>query len=248
MTRPSIDDYFIGFARQAGTRATCDRGKSGAVIVVQGQVVSTGYVGAARGLDHCDDVGHLIRKVEYLDETEFYCPRGACSGCDACTMRQPIREHCMRGVHAEGNAIVQAAKLGNAINGGTLYCKMEPCLRCCGDIINAGIVRVVAEFKYHGAALTREWFEKAGVELVVLNDETATYDKTRKKGLGTANYVICHWDTFDNESMTVGNAPTLKEAVAWVEKEYKGRIRHDGADRVDIVHHGGNIVRQFRVG
>ncbi|MGW8178170.1 MAG: deoxycytidylate deaminase, partial [bacterium] len=82
-------------------------------------------------------------------------------------------EHCVRTAHAEGNAIVQAAKRGIAVAGGTMYCKMEPCLRCCVDIINAGIVRVVAEYEYHGAALTREWFKQAGVELVVLNRQEA---------------------------------------------------------------------------
>lgn len=181
-SRPTRDQYFMGFARQAATRATCDRGRSGAVIVVGGQVVSTGYVGAARGLDHCDDVGHLIRLVIYLDEEvhEDDAPlsdRGLFERIDSdgIVRVSPIREHCIGTAHAEGNAIVQAAKHGIAINGGTMYCKMEPCLRCCVDIINAGIVRVVAEYRYHGGRLTRKWFEKAGVELSVLNDEEPDY-------------------------------------------------------------------------
>ena len=154
--RPSRDEYFMGFARHAGTMGTCDRGRSGAVIVLDKQIVRTGYVGAPRGLPHCDDVGHLIRKVTYEDGT--------------------VHEHCVRTAHAEGNAVVQAAKDGVAIKGATLYCKMEPCLACATDIINAGIVRVVAEFRYHGAGLTRDWFKAAGVRLDVMNDEEANYE------------------------------------------------------------------------
>jgi len=202
MSRPGLDEYFMGFARQAAARATCDRGRSGAVIVVDGQVVSTGYVGAAKGLPHCDDVGHLIREVTYLDEGKGFSIGDSCPRCDSgvlekkpgteeslkcingcgCTFlhdRGPVREHCMRTAHAEGNAIVQAAKHGIAINGGTMYCKMEPCLRCCVDIINGGIKRVVAEYRYHGAAVTREWFKLVGVELVVLNDENAKYEEKK---------------------------------------------------------------------
>jgi dCMP deaminase len=155
--RPSLDEYFLGFARHAGTRSTCDRGKVGAVIVKDNQVISTGYAGAARDLPHCDETGHLIREVKYEDNS--------------------IHQHCMRTAHAETNAIVQAAKHGVAVNGSTLYCKMEPCLNCCVNIINAGIKRVVAEYRYHGADLTREWFAKAGVQLDVINDEEAEYSK-----------------------------------------------------------------------
>jgi len=156
MTRPSNDEYFMGFARQAATKATCPRGRSGAALVQDKQVVSTGYVGAAAGLPHCEDVGCLIREVRYEDNT--------------------LHEHCMRTAHAEGNALIQAGRHGIITKGGTIYCKMEPCLRCCVDIINAGIVRVVAEYQYHGAAMTRDWFVGAGVELVVLNEEEATYE------------------------------------------------------------------------
>jgi len=155
--RPGLDEYFMGFARQAAARATCDRGRSGAVIVLDKQVVRTGYVGAPRGLPHCDEVGHLIRKITYEDGT--------------------VHEHCVRTAHAERNAIVQAAKDGVAIKGATLYCKMEPCLACATDIINAGIVRVVAEYRYHGAELSRDWFRVAGVQLNVMNDKEASYDQ-----------------------------------------------------------------------
>lgn len=157
MTRPTKDEYMMEIARAAATRGTCDRGKSGACIAVDGTVVSTGYVGAARGLAHCDEVGHLMHHVVYEDGTPH--------------------EHCVRTAHAEGNALIQAAR--QVVKGGTIYCKMEPCMRCAVDIINAGIVRVVAEYRYHGAATSRDWLRAAGVELVVLNNEEQPY--SRKK-------------------------------------------------------------------
>lgn len=157
MERPTLDEYFMEFTRAAAKRATCPRGRSGAVLTKDRQVISTGYVGAAKGLPHCDKVGCLIRVVTYEDGT--------------------THEHCMRTAHAEGNTIIQAAKHGISTRGATLYCKMEPCLRCCVDIINAGIIRVVAEYRYHGAKKTREWFKLAGVKLEVLNpDKDATYE------------------------------------------------------------------------
>lgn len=155
--RPNWDEYFMEFVDTAAKRATCNRGKSGAVIVFDKQVVSTGYVGAARGLPHCDEAGHLMRKVTYEDGS--------------------VKEHCMRTAHAEGNAINQAAKRGVSTNGATIYCSMEPCLRCCVDIINAGIVRVVAKRRYQAAAMSREWLKTAGVQLDVLIDEEPEYSR-----------------------------------------------------------------------
>ncbi len=156
MKRPSWDEYFMQIVDAVAQRATCDRGKSGAVIVKDKQILSTGYVGAPAGLPHCDEVGHLMMK--YIDD----------SGKESM--------HCVRTTHAEQNAIVQAAKHGIAINGGTIYCTMEPCLTCAKMIINAGIKRVVAKKRYHAAQLTREFFKQAGVKLEVLNDEVMKYN------------------------------------------------------------------------
>jgi dCMP deaminase len=153
--RPSWDDYFIEISRTVAKRATCDRGMSGAVIVRDKQILTTGYVGAAAGLPQCDEVGHLFQEV--INE------KGVKS------------KHCVRTSHAEQNAIVQAAKIGVSIKGATMYCKMVPCPVCARMIINAGIVRVVAEKHYHGAGLTYDMFEQAGVELEVLRDELETY-------------------------------------------------------------------------
>ncbi len=153
--RPSWDEYFIGIMHAVADRATCDRGKAAAIIVKNNRILSTGYVGAPAGLPHCDEVGHLLQDVINEDGS--------------------VSKHCVRTTHAEQNAIVQAARHGVSIDGSTLYVKMEPCFTCAKMIINAGIKRVVAEYRYHRAQLTREFFKKAGVELVVLNDSVLKY-------------------------------------------------------------------------
>jgi len=157
--RPTWDEYWLGILDKVAERGTCDRGKSGAILVDSDQqIIATGYVGAPRGLPHCDEVGHLIREVKYEDGS--------------------IHQSCHRTAHAERNAVVQAAKRGVSVRGSTLYCTMEPCVSCATDIINAGIKKVIAKYEYHGAALTREWFSGTGVELVVINKRRLHYDKT----------------------------------------------------------------------
>ncbi len=153
--RPNWDEYFIGIMKQVGRRGTCDRGKSGAVIVRDKRLLSTGYVGSPIGIPHCDEVGHEMHTVTNPDGT--------------------TSQHCIRTAHAEQNAIVQAARHGTSIDGATVYCKMEPCHTCAKMIINAGIKRVVCEKKYHGAKLSREILKKAGVKLDVLYGEIEKY-------------------------------------------------------------------------
>lgn len=157
MPRPSWDEYFLEVMKSVAARATCDRGKSGSVIVKDKRILSTGYVGAPVGMSHCDDVGHMLKRVIHEDGTESM--------------------HCLRTVHAELNAITQAAKFGISIEGATLYCKMEPCLTCAMAIINSGIKRVVCETQYHVAQETRELFREASIELVVVNDKIEEYEK-----------------------------------------------------------------------
>ena len=154
--RPTWDEYFMEVARTVAKRATCDRGKSGCVIVRDRQILVSGYVGSPKGLPHCDDVGHLFKKVIHDDET--------------------ITNHCMRTVHAEQNAICQAAKLGISLNEATLYCKMTPCRTCAMLIINCGIRRVVCEKKYHAGAESEEMFRTAGVELEFFEDMVERYE------------------------------------------------------------------------
>jgi dCMP deaminase len=154
--RPSWDEYFMNIARAVALRATCDRGKSGCVLVKNKRILSTGYVGSPIGLPHCDEIGHFMKTVYDKEGHES--------------------QHCVRTTHAEMNAIVQAARHGISIDGATIYCKMEPCLDCAKAIINSGVKRVVCERKYHAAETTREFFKDAGVELVVLNPEVEKYE------------------------------------------------------------------------
>ncbi|MCA1951074.1 MAG: cytidine/deoxycytidylate deaminase family protein [Treponema sp.] len=154
--RPSWDEYFMEVCNAIAKRATCDRGRSGCVIAKDNQLLVTGYVGAPAGLPHCDEVGHQLKKMVHEDGT--------------------ITTHCVRTVHAEQNAICQAAKRGIAIEGATLYCKMTPCRTCTMLIINCGIKRVVCQKKYHDAKDSEDMFEKAGIVLEYINTETETYE------------------------------------------------------------------------
>lgn len=155
--RPSWDEYFMELANAAAKRATCDRGRSGCVIVKDKQILVTGYVGAPTGLSHCDEVGHLFKKTIHEDGSE--------------TM------HCVRTVHAEQNAICQAAKRGIALEGATLYCRMTPCRVCAMLIINCGIKRVVCEKKYHAGVESEEMFKQAGIQIEFFEDDILKYDK-----------------------------------------------------------------------
>jgi dCMP deaminase len=137
-------------------RATCDRGRSGCVIARDRQLLVTGYVGSPAGLPHCDDVGHQLTTITYDD--------GHTS------------QHCVRTVHAEQNAICQAAKLGVSIEGATLYCRMTPCRTRAMLIINCGIRRVVCERKYHAGAESEEMFRTAGILLEYKHEEIQKYE------------------------------------------------------------------------
>jgi len=154
--RPNWDEYFLGLIEPIGKRATCDRGRSGAVIVsLNNTILSTGYVGSPPGQPHCDQVGHMMKTV--VDE------KGNQS------------QHCVRTLHAEENAILQCAKDGVKIEGATLYCKMTPCYNCAMRIVRVGIKRVVAQKRYHADELSVKLFKDAGVELIVVDNATEEY-------------------------------------------------------------------------
>ncbi|MFH1671273.1 MAG: cytidine/deoxycytidylate deaminase family protein [Candidatus Portnoybacteria bacterium] len=154
--RPSWDDYFLEIANTAAKRATCDRGRSGCVIARNRQLLVTGYVGSPMGFSHCDDIGHMIRKVTRENgETS---------------------EHCVQTVHAEQNAICQAARRGVSIEGSTLYCRMTPCRTCAMLLINCGIERVVCERRYHQAEESEEMFKLADIQLEYKFNETQEYE------------------------------------------------------------------------
>ena len=121
INRPSWDEYFFQIASQVATRSTCMRRQVGAVLVKDKQILSTGYNGAPRDISHCIDVGCL--------RDELNVPSGE-------------RHELCRALHAEQNAIAQAALHGVKIEGSTLYCTHQPCSLCAKMIINAGIVEV----------------------------------------------------------------------------------------------------------
>jgi dCMP deaminase len=153
--RPTWDEYFMEVADTVSKRATCDRGKSGCVIVRNKQILVTGYVGSPKGLPHCDEAGHLMKKVVHEDGSST--------------------DHCVRTVHAEQNAICQAARLGISLEGSTLYCRMTPCRTCAMMIINCGIVRVVCERKYHAGSESEKMFKDAKIKLEYNFNEIQKY-------------------------------------------------------------------------
>lgn len=134
--RADWDSYFMGIARQVATRSTCDRKHVGAVVVVERRILTTGYNGSIRGLPHCDDVGHLM-----------------------------VDGHCVRTVHAEANAIVQAAQNGVRLHGSTIYVTASPCFNCFKLIAAAGISRIVFGEFYRDARIF-EWATELGIELL----------------------------------------------------------------------------------
>jgi dCMP deaminase len=148
--RPSWDEYFIKLTEIVGSRGTCDRGQAGAILVKNKRILSTGYVGASVGLPSCDEVGHELQIITKEDGT--------------------VSRHCIRTAHAEQNAINNAARVGVAIEGATLYCKLTPCYKCAQSIINSGIVRVVAMKDYHGGDRTKDIFKQADIKLEILGE------------------------------------------------------------------------------
>jgi dCMP deaminase len=126
--RPSWHQYFLTITRQVAERSTCTRAKVGAVIVRDKNILATGYNGAPAGLRHCIDVGCLI----YTSRT----PTGE------------LEENCFRTIHAEINAIAQAAKNGASIRDADIYITHTPCIHCLKVLINTGIRRVFYEHEY----------------------------------------------------------------------------------------------------
>lgn len=146
--RSDWDVYFMNIAAEVATRATCDRKHVGAVIVRDKVILSTGYNGSIRGTAHCDEAGHMM---------EFDPNRGM--------------ESCVRTVHAEANAIVQAAKTGAMIDGGTIYTTASPCWPCFKLIANSGLKRIVFGELYRDARI-HDFAKEAGIELVDLSKKS----------------------------------------------------------------------------
>jgi dCMP deaminase len=169
--RISWDEYFIACLDAAALRASCDRGKSGAIIVKDNRILATGYVGAPSGIPSCDEVGHQFIKRCEISTKNF--EKLDYVGIDD---RLPISEsafstHCIRTVHAEQNAIINCARNGVSTLGATIYCTMTPCTTCAMSIIQAGILNVVAKNSYQKDQYTKELFNTAGINLTVLNEK-----------------------------------------------------------------------------
>ena len=122
MNRPDWDAYFMKIAEDVSTRAICVKRRVGAVVVKGNQILATGYNGAPKGFKHCTEDTCLRKKLKV--------PSGE-------------RHELCRGLHAEQNAIIQAAVHGVSIEGGTMYCTYQPCVICVKMIVNAGILRLV---------------------------------------------------------------------------------------------------------
>jgi dCMP deaminase len=134
--RASWDEYFMSIAQVVSTRSTCPRKYVGAVIVRNRTILSTGYNGSIRGLPHCSDVGHMMEDG-----------------------------HCVATIHAEANAIIQAARNGVNIDGATNYVTASPCWNCFKQLANAGIVRIVYGEFYRDDRIF-EIARQIGIELV----------------------------------------------------------------------------------
>ena len=147
--RPSWDQYFMQMAELTAKRSTCLRRQVGAVIVKDKHIIATGYNGAPRGLSHCGELGGCLRQKMNI-------PSGQ-------------RHELCRALHAEQNAIIQAATLGQSIEDANIYITHQPCVICAKMIINAGIKRIVVKEGYPDE-LAVEILDEAGLKIVMLED------------------------------------------------------------------------------
>lgn len=145
ISRPSWDEYFLSIAKLVAERSTCLRRQVGAVIVKDKRILTTGYNGAPSGLDHCDKTGCMREKLNI--------PSGE-------------RHELCRALHAEMNAMLQAAQYGISLRDSMIYCTNQPCIICAKMIINAGIKRVVVLSDYPDE-LAKKFLKEADIEVVV---------------------------------------------------------------------------------
>ncbi len=149
--RPSWDDYFMKIAEDVASRATCIRRKVGAVIVKDKWIITTGYNGAPTDISHCTEESCL--------RTKYNVPSGE-------------RHELCRGLHAEQNAIIQAALHGVSIKGASIYCTHQPCSICTKMLINSGIKKFVFSARYHDP-LAEEMVNEAGIEIVIYSPQSS---------------------------------------------------------------------------
>ncbi len=150
MKRISWDEYFMNMAELASRRSTCLRRQVGAVIVKDNQILATGYNGAPKGVPNCCDMDECLRE-------KLHIPSGQ-------------RHELCRAVHAENNAITQCAVNGVSCKGGIMYVTASPCNMCLKQIINAGIVKIIAKEVYPDE-MSREMLKQSGIEFVLYNPD-----------------------------------------------------------------------------
>ena len=148
MPRPSWDEYFMSIAELVSGRSTCLRRSTGAVLVKEKRILATGYNGVPKGLAHCEDVGCLREQRQI--------PSGT-------------RHELCRGIHAEQNAVIQAAKHGIAMDGATAYCTHQPCVLCAKILLNAGVVDIVYRDEYPDA-LAASLIAESGISIRRVGD------------------------------------------------------------------------------
>jgi dCMP deaminase len=134
--RPDWDSYFMKIAHAVSERSTCDRAFVGCVLVLEKRILTTGFNGSLMGQDHCEEVGHLM-----------------------------VDDHCVRTIHAETNAIIQAALHGVSTRGATCYVTHLPCINCTKALINAGIVRLVYGEAYRVDENAMGFLKAANIEV-----------------------------------------------------------------------------------
>jgi dCMP deaminase len=147
--RPTLDEYFMEIAEVVAKRSTCLRNNVGAVIVRDKRILSTGYNGAPRDMEHCLEIGCIRDQQNIASGT---------------------RHELCRAVHAEQNAIIQSALHGVSVEGATLYCTHQPCILCAKMIINSKIKRVVYSNKYPDDEAIN-FFKKARVEINIFKPD-----------------------------------------------------------------------------
>ena len=148
--RPSWDEYFMQMAELTAQRSTCLRRHVGAVIVQDKHVVATGYNGAPKGVAHCAEIGGCLREKMGIPSGE--------------------RHELCRALHAEQNAIIQAATLAQSIEGASIYITHQPCIICAKMIINAGIKRIVVKEGYPDE-MSVKMLDEAGLKIVMFGEE-----------------------------------------------------------------------------
>ena len=136
MARVNWEDYFMNIAKEIASRSTCDRKHVGSLIVRDKTILSTGYNGSIRGMPHCDDSGHMMEN-----------------------------DHCVATIHAESNAVLQAAKNGVMIDGSEIYITASPCWPCFKMLVNAGIKKIYYGEFYRDDRIF-DVAKKLGIELV----------------------------------------------------------------------------------